>query len=196
MVAMCELYRGVQDLIDKHNQENVTIILLKILNEWKNIFVILKVELLNFGCFVQVQLCSRLTIYALDIQFKSLIFLSSIFNQMCYITDVYSEKTTDMEVVILLDHLGKTMKMVDGNIIFKNHTFLTRTVGLALKFFQSTMQLGTYHILKYAVPKLVEQDQNTIKLKNFDVNTLNIKKLEEVLQSTQNIMNAILMEFK
>ncbi|KAF3422395.1 hypothetical protein E2986_12017 [Frieseomelitta varia] len=74
--------------------------------------------------------------------------------------DVYSEKITALEVVILLGHLGKAMKMVDGNIIFKNHIFLTRT--------------------------LVEQDKNTIELKNFDVNTLNIKKLEEILQSTQN----------
>ena len=110
---------------------------------------------------------------------------------------MYGEKATALEVVILLDHLGKAMEMVDGNIIFKNHVFLTRTVELALKLLQSpvpSIQLGAYHILKHA--KLVEQDKNTIELKNFDVNTLNIKKLEEILQSTQSIMNAILMEFK
>ncbi|KAF3419775.1 hypothetical protein E2986_12011 [Frieseomelitta varia] len=39
MVVMCQLYRVVQDLIDKHSQENVTIISPKILNEWKNIFI-------------------------------------------------------------------------------------------------------------------------------------------------------------
>ncbi|KAF3419776.1 hypothetical protein E2986_12012 [Frieseomelitta varia] len=77
--------------------------------------------------------------------------------------------------------------MVVGNIIFKNPTFLTRTVGLALKFLQSpvsNIQLGAYHILKHVVPKLVEQDKNTIELKNLDVNALNIKNLEEVFQST------------
>lgn len=114
-------------------------------------------------------------------------------------TDVYCEKTTALEVVILLDHLGKAMKMVDGNIIFKNHILLRRTVGLALKFLQSpvsSIQLGAYHVLKRAIPKLVEQDKDTIELKNFDVSALNIKKLEEVLQSTQSITNAILMEFK
>ena len=84
------------------------------------------------------------------------------FNQMCYVTYVKKQ----MEVVILLDHLRKAMKMVDGNIIFKNHTFLTRTVGLALKFLQSpvsSIQLNAYHVLKHAVPKLVEQDKNTIR---------------------------------
>ena len=112
---------------------------------------------------------------------------------------MYSEKATTLEVVILLDHLGKAMRMVDGNIIFKNHVFLSRAVELALKLLQSpvsSVQLGAYHILKHAIPKLVEQDKNTIELKNFDMNTLNIKKLEEILQSTQSIMNAILMEFK
>lgn len=37
---MCQLYRAVQDLINKHDQEIVTAkISPKILNEWKNIFV-------------------------------------------------------------------------------------------------------------------------------------------------------------
>ena len=36
---MCQLYRAVQDLINKHDQEKITIISPKILNEWKNIFI-------------------------------------------------------------------------------------------------------------------------------------------------------------
>ncbi|KOX71819.1 E3 ubiquitin-protein ligase listerin, partial [Melipona quadrifasciata] len=158
MIAMCQLYHKIQNLISKYDQEKV-ITSPEILNEWKNIFI---------G----------------DIQSGITKF---------WIFALCSEKTTALEVVILLDHLGKAMKMVDGNIIFKNHIFIT----LALKFFQfpvSSIQLGaSYHILKYATLKLVEQDKNIVELKNFDVNTLNIKKLEEVLQSTQSIMKAILM---
>lgn len=116
-----------------------------------------------------------------------------------YVTDSYNEKTTALKSVILLDHLGKTIKIVDGNIIFKNHISLTTTVELALKLLQSpvaSIQLSAYHILKHAVLKLVQLDQATIELENFEVNTLNIKKVEEVLQNTQSIVNTILMDFK
>ena len=128
-------------------------------------------------------------IYALDTQFKSLIVYPQFLTKCC-VTDVYSEKITALEVLILLDLSEKVMKMVDENIIFKSHTFLTRTVELALKFLQSNIQLGAYHVLKHAMPKLVEQNKNTMELKNFDLNTLNIKKLEETFQSTCSVMNA------
>ena len=47
-----------------------------------------------------------------------------------YVTNLCSEKTTALEVVILLNHLEKAMKMVDGNIIFKNHVFRATTVQI------------------------------------------------------------------
>lgn len=118
-----------------------------------------------------------------------------------YIAGLYNEKTTGLKPVILLDYLGKAIKMLNGNVIFKSasNISLTTTVKLALNLLQSpvaSIQLGAYHVLKHAVPELVQQDKATVELENFDVNTLNIKKMENILQNTQNIVNTILMDFK
>ncbi|KOX73030.1 E3 ubiquitin-protein ligase listerin [Melipona quadrifasciata] len=166
-VAICQLYYAVQDLINKCDQKKITVMSPKILDEWKNVFI-------N------------------DIQ-------NGIIQCWMLYADSYNEKTTALKAVVLLDHLGKAMKIIDGNIIFKSHISLTTTVELALKLLQSpvpSIQLSAYHVLKHAVLKLVQQDQDTIELENFDVNTLNIKKVEEVLQNTQSIVNTILMDFK
>lgn len=117
-----------------------------------------------------------------------------------YIAGLYNEKTTGLKPVILLDYLGKAIKMLNGNVIFKSasNISLTTTVKLALNLLQSpvaSIQLGAYHVLKHAVPELVQQDKATVELENFDVNTLNIKKMENILQNTQNIVNTILMDF-
>ena len=60
-------------------------------------------------------------------------------------SQICSEKTTALKVVILFDHFEKAMKMVDENIIFEHRRFLTKTVELALKFLKSpvsSIQLG------------------------------------------------------
>lgn len=106
-----------------------------------------------------------------------------------------------MKPVVLLDYLGKAIKILDGNIIFKNQSnvSLMTIVKLTSKLLQSSVpsiQLGAYHILKHTIPVLVQQDKTTVELENFDINTLNIKKMEDVLQNTQNIVNTILMDFK
>ncbi|XP_043579866.1 E3 ubiquitin-protein ligase listerin [Bombus pyrosoma] len=167
IVAICQLYHAVQDLINKHEQEKIKVMSPKILDEWRNAFV---------G----------------DAQ-------SGIVQCWMLYADSYNEKTTALKPVLLLDHLGKAIKMVDGNVIFKSYIPLTTTVELALKLLQSpiaSIQLGAYHILKHAVPELVQQDKDTAELENFDINSLNIKKMEKVLQNTQNIVNIILMDFK
>lgn len=136
--------------------------------------------------------------YIYDLNFKSLIFCLQFITIFC-VSDSYNEKTTALKPVLLLDHLGKAIKMVNGNVIFKSYIPLTTTVELALKLLQSpiaSIQLGAYHILKHAVPVLVQQDKDTAELENFNVNSLNIKKMEKVLQNTQNIVNIILMDFK
>ena len=106
-----------------------------------------------------------------------------------------------MKPVVLLDYLGKAIKILNGNVILKNESnvSLTSIVKLTSKLLQSpvpSIQLGAYHILKHTVPVLVQQDKTTVELENFDVNTLNIKKMEDVLQNMQNIVNTILMDFK
>lgn len=39
IVAICQLYHAVQDLINKHEQEKIKVMSPKILDEWRNAFV-------------------------------------------------------------------------------------------------------------------------------------------------------------
>lgn len=120
---------------------------------------------------------------------------------------MYNDKKTTLKPVVVLDYLGKAVKMLNGSVLFKNQSRvsptvvvdLNYTVQLSLKLLQSpiaSIQLGAYHLLRHAVPVLVHQDKTTVELENYDLNTLNIKKIEDVLQHTQNIVNTILMDFK
>lgn len=112
---------------------------------------------------------------------------------------MYNEKSV-LKQVVLLDYLGKAVKMLNGDIIFIDQSLsLTDTVKLSLQLLQSpvaSIQLGAYHVLKHAVPELVRLDKALVESENFDVNNLNVRKMEDVLQNTQNIVNTILMDFK
>ncbi|XP_012139948.1 E3 ubiquitin-protein ligase listerin [Megachile rotundata] len=167
-VAVCQLYRAFQTLINKHEQEDKTDLPPTLLNEWKHVF-------------------------ASDIQ-------SGIIQFWIHYTDLYNEKTV-LKHVVLLDQLGRAVKMLNGDVIFKNQSSISLkdSVKLSLKLIQSpvaSIQLGAYHVLKHAVPELVRQDKVIVETENFDPHTLNIRKMEDVLQSTQNIVNTILMDFK
>ncbi|XP_017758583.1 PREDICTED: E3 ubiquitin-protein ligase listerin [Eufriesea mexicana] len=168
-IAICQLYHALQNFMNKHEREQISEISPTLLDEWKNVFVT-------------------------DVQ-------SGIIQCWMSYAGLYNEKTTGLKPVILLDYLGKAIKILNGNVIFKSasNISLTTTVKLALNLLQSpvaSIQLGAYHVLKHAVPELVQQDKATVELENFDVNTLNIKKMEDILQNTQNIVNTILMDFK
>lgn len=168
-VAVCQLYHALQILINKHEQEQISDMSPTLLDEWKNVF-------------------------ATDVQ-------SGIIQCWMFYAESYNQKTTVLKPVVLLDYLGKAIKILNGNVILKNQSnvSLTTIVKLTSKLLQSpvpSIQLGAYHILKHTVPVLVQQDKTTVELENFDVNTLNIKKMEDVLQNTQNIVNTILMDFK
>ncbi|XP_043265520.1 E3 ubiquitin-protein ligase listerin [Colletes gigas] len=174
-VAVCQLYHAFQNLIKQYEQGQITDLPKMLLEEWNNFFV---------G-----------------------VIQSGIIKSWMFYANSYNEKTTGLKPVVVLDHLGKAVKISDGNILFENQSNvspevpvdLNQTVQLSLKLFQSpvvSIQLGAYHLLKHAVPVLVKQDKATVELENFDANNLNIKKVEDVLQSTQNIVNAILMDFK
>lgn len=39
IVAICQLYHAVQDLINKHEQEKINVMSPKILDEWRNAFI-------------------------------------------------------------------------------------------------------------------------------------------------------------
>ncbi|EZA47447.1 E3 ubiquitin-protein ligase listerin [Ooceraea biroi] len=58
------------------------------------------------------------------------------------------------------------------------------------------IQLGAYHALKRMIPEFVRHDKVLVEFENFELSSLNIKKLEEVLLKTQNIVNTMLMDFK
>lgn len=174
-VAVCQLYLAIQTLLNKHEQEEIENLPQTLLDEWKNVV-------------------------AGDIQ-------GGIVQSWMFYADSYNKRTTTLKPVIVLDYLGKAVKMSNGNILFKNQSSvslgepidLSCAVELSLKLFQSpvtSIQLGAYHLLKHAVPVLVEQDKATLELENFDVNTLNIKKMKNVLQNTEIIVNTILMDFK
>ncbi|CAK9795315.1 E3 ubiquitin-protein ligase listerin [Anthophora quadrimaculata] len=168
-VGVCQLYYALQNLINKHEQKQITDMSPTLLDEWKNVFV-------N------------------DIQ-------SGIIQCWMLHADSYNEKTTALKPVTLLEYLGKAVKMLDGNIIFANQSnpSLITSVNLSLKLLQSpvaSIQLGAYHVLKHAVPPLVQQDKATVESEDCDLSSLNIKKIEDVLQNTQNIVNTILIDFK
>lgn len=163
------------------------------------LLVTYRVELFNPGCFTQVCLFQKNMTPNFAFCFSNLLKI--------HFTDSYNKRTTTLKPVIVLDYLGKAVKMSNGNILFKNQSSvslgepidLSCAVELSLKLFQSpvtSIQLGAYHLLKHAVPVLVEQDKATLELENFDVNTLNIKKMKNVLQNTEIIVNTILMDFK
>ncbi|XP_053980359.1 E3 ubiquitin-protein ligase listerin-like [Hylaeus volcanicus] len=174
-VAVCQLYFALQNLMNRHEQEEITDLPRTLLDEWKNVF-------------------------ASDIQY-------GIIKSWMVYADSYDKKTAVLKPIIVLDYLGKAVKMLNGNILFETQSKiapsipvdLNDTVKLSLKLFQSpvaSIQLGAYHVLKQAVPVLVEQDKATVELENFDANTLNIKKIEDVLENSQNIVNTTLMDFK
>ncbi|XP_078036315.1 E3 ubiquitin-protein ligase listerin isoform X2 [Augochlora pura] len=169
-VYTCQLYYVVQQAIN--NQDQIPSMLL---DEWNNVL-------------------------AGDIQ-------SSIAQTWMSYAEWHNEERTDLRCVVVLDGIGKAVTVLNGDILFKNQAItspavavnLEKTVQLCLKLLQSpimSIQLGAYHLLKHTVSELVEQDKLTVELENYDVNNLNIKKMEEVLKNTQNIVNTILMEFK
>ncbi|XP_033336767.2 E3 ubiquitin-protein ligase listerin [Megalopta genalis] len=169
-VYTCQLYHAVQNAINNHDQVPSTL-----LDEWNNVL-------------------------AGDIQ-------SAIAQTWMSYAEWHNERKTDLRCVVVLDRIGKAVTALNGNVLLKNQAItspaiavdLKKTVQLCLKLLQSpitSIQLGAYHLLKHTVSELVEQDKVTVELENFDVNNLNIKKMEEVLRNTQNIVNTILMEFK
>ncbi|XP_076246293.1 E3 ubiquitin-protein ligase listerin [Calliopsis andreniformis] len=174
-IAVCQLYCTLQRLVNEQEQQDTAYLPSKVLNEWKNVFVA-------------------------DIQ-------NRIIEIWLFYADFYSRETVVLKPIIALDCLGKSVQMFSRHVLFKNQlnvsstvlVDLHHTVKLSLKLLQSSIssiQLGSYYLLKHGVPELVQEDQTNVELENFDLNTLNIKKIEEVLQNMQNIVNTILMDFK
>ena len=72
-------------------------------------------------------------------------------------------------------------------------------IKLLLKLIHSpvlSLQLGTYIALDNIINILVERDKAIIEIEDFDAKSLNMGRFEQVLRSSQTIVNTILMDFK
>ncbi|KAG7213022.1 hypothetical protein KM043_002357 [Ampulex compressa] len=176
IIAVCQLYHAIQSLIHEHKREEKADLHPASLYVWKQLFME-------------------------DIQ-------SGILRTWMFYADLLNNEATALQQVIVLDYMGSALNLIYGKIVFEEqflHTLEKSTVNLkdliklALRLLQSSstsIQLGAYHALKHIVPELVERDKALIESENFDTNNLNIRKLEEVLKNTQNIVNTILSDFK
>ncbi|CAL1683944.1 unnamed protein product [Lasius platythorax] len=130
---------------------------------------------------------------------------SGIVKTWMFCMDLYNQDTVTLKSTVLLDCLGKSISILDKNILFKKYDKHTETINfnemlkLSLKLLQSpipSIQLGAYHALKQMVSELVQCDKVLIESDNFEPNNFNIMKFKAILLSTQNIVNTMLMEFK
>jgi len=174
MITVSQLYYALQTLMNKHEKEPISGLPSALLDEWKNVFA------------------------------------SEIHNNIAHIwifcASLYNQDAATIKSNILLDHLGKAISILDENILFKKHDDkdidtinFNEILKLSLKLLQSpicSIQLGAYHVLKRIVPEFIRLDKVFIEFENFELNNLNIKKLEEVLLNIQNIVNTMLMDFK
>lgn len=123
-----------------------------------------------------------------------------------FFTGLYNKKSDLLMPGIVLDYLGKAMSVIDGKTFFKIHpdeqsprVTSKEIIKLSLKLLPSpvlSLQLAGYHVLTRVIPTLVEQDKLLLENENWEPKDLNIRKFEDVLTSTQKIVNTMLMGFK
>lgn len=132
---------------------------------------------------------------------------SAVAQTWIYCVNLHDQDNTDVRSTVLLDHLGKTISVLDGNVLFKTDKKCVNSVNfdsmlhLSLKLLQSpasSVQLGAYYALKYMASELGQRDTKIVESDSlrFERSSLNFKKLEDVLLSMQNIVNTMLMDFK
>ncbi|XP_011257020.1 uncharacterized protein LOC105251738 [Camponotus floridanus] len=130
---------------------------------------------------------------------------SDIVKTWIFCMNLYNKDTVTLKYIIPLDCLGKSISILDKNILFKKYDKPSETINfnemlkLCLKLLHSpilNIQLSAYHALKHMVSELVQCDKVLIESDNFEPNNFNIKRFIAVLSSTQNIVNTMLMEFK
>lgn len=173
MTALSQLYYAVETVMNKHELEPIPELPPEILDEWKNVIA---------G-----------NIY------------NGIIQTWVFYADLCNQNTDVLKCVIPLNYLGEAICAFDSSILFKKcdeqaeMIDFNKMLKLSLKLLQSpipSIQLGAYYTLKYIVPELVQHDKVLVESDNFKPSSLNIRKFEEVLSNTQNIVNTMLMEFK
>lgn len=172
ITAISQLYYELQTLMNKHERKSIAELPPTLLDEWKNVF-------------------------ADDIY-------SNIIQTWMFCVTLRNQDTT-IKSTIPLNYLGKAISILDKNILFKRYNKDTKEINfnkmleLSVKLLQSpvpSIQLGAYYVLKHMVLELVQYDKTLFESDNFEPSSLHIRKLEEVLLNTQNIVNTMLIEFK
>lgn len=173
ITALSQLYYAVEAVMNKHKVEPIPELPPELLDEWKNIIA---------G-----------NVY------------SGIIQTWIFYADLCNQDTDTIKSIIPLNYLGEAICTFDNSILLKKYDEQTETIDfnkmlkLSLKLLQSpvpNIQLGAYYALKYMVPEFVQHDKVLVESDNFESNNLNIRKFEEVISNTQNIVNTMLMEFK
>lgn len=173
ITALSQLYCAVETVMNKHKREPIPEFPSTLLDEWENIFA---------G-----------NAY------------SGIVQTWIFYADLCNQNTDVIKSIISLNYLGEAICTFDSSILLTKNFERIETIDFneilkqSLKLLQSpvpSIQLSAYYVLKYTVPELVRHDKDLVESDNFDPNSLNIRKFEEVLLNTQNIVNTMLMEFK
>ncbi|XP_011861623.1 PREDICTED: E3 ubiquitin-protein ligase listerin-like [Vollenhovia emeryi] len=173
MTALSQLYCAVEAVMNKHKSEPIPELPPALVDEWKDVIA---------G-----------NVY------------SGIVQTWIFYADLCSQNTDAIKSVIPLNYLGEAICTFDSGVSLKKYDEQTEVIDfnkmlkLSLKLLQSpvlSIQLGAYYALKYVLPELVQHDKVLVESDNFEPCSLDIRKFEEVLSNTQNIVNTMLMEFK
>lgn len=103
---------------------------------------------------------------------------------------------------LLLNELGQSMQIIDGDIFDKKTTVSVTVAELmktSLKLIQSpilSLQLGAFCGLRHVVIELVKRDKAMIQVENFDPKSLNIWKFGDTLATMQHLVDALLRDYK
>ncbi|XP_048513180.1 E3 ubiquitin-protein ligase listerin isoform X2 [Athalia rosae] len=174
IVAVNQLFRVIQALLYKHEEEPIKALPLTMLDEWKNIFA----DDVHIVVIETWMYCSDLYNQH-DISSTKIILLDNLGEAL---------KLVDNEIFFKQQSSATLAPINSGQVI-----------ELSCKWLQSpvpSLQLSAYQALKKVIPELVSQDKTLIESENFNPNSLNIKKFEHILAATQSIVNAMLLDFK
>lgn len=176
MIAISQMYRALQALMNSHEQEAISGLPVTLLDEWKNVFAS--------------EMCKNVA--------ETWMHCADWCNQ-----DAATIKSTVLldhlgRAISVLDE-NSLFKQRDDKTAADPLDF-NDMLKLSLILLQSrvpSIQLGAYHLLKRMVAEFVRQDKALTESGNFKLNDhSNIKILKEVLLDAQNIVDTMLMDFK
>ncbi|XP_015122919.1 uncharacterized protein LOC107045242 [Diachasma alloeum] len=116
--------------------------------------------------------------------------------------NLLNSKDDHLTPIIVLNHLGRALRGLDGDIISMDESSrinADQLVRFCIKLLSSpvtSLQISCFHLLKVLIPKLVGEDKLRIEEENLASKGLNLVKFEESLLENQRIVNAMLMEFR